>query len=126
MERNRFSKFRIRCCSYKRHKTGQPFMSTINNDVWHDLLENKARYVHAHVSTVASKTRIASNFLLGHSSRAEFGGGEILLEIKLIDQFHAKTSTNTSPLYISFRITNSRICINKMKVCINSKQQATE
>lgn len=88
MERNRFSKFRIRCCSYKRHKTGQPFMSTINNDVWHDLLENKARYVHAHVSTVASKTRIASNFLLGHSSRAEFGGGEILLEIKLIDQFH--------------------------------------
>lgn len=44
-------------------------MSTINNDVWHDLLENKARYVHAHVSTVASKTRIASNFLLGHSSR---------------------------------------------------------
>lgn len=51
-------------------------MSTINNDVWHDLLENKARYVHAHVSTVASKTRIASNFLVGHSSRAEFGEEE--------------------------------------------------
>lgn len=121
MERNRFSKFRIRCCSYKRHKTGQPFMSTINNDVWHDLLENKARYVHTHVSTVASKTRVASNFLLGHSRSSRIRGrGKILLEIKLIDQFHEYI-----PFRISFHITNS-IHINKMKVCINSKQQATE
>lgn len=80
-------------------------MSTVNNDVWHDLLENKARYVHTYIKVERVSTvrlRIAWNFL-PIRVRIEPNSGEKNpfvrgREIKLIDHL-----TNTHPNSINHR-----------------------